>query len=64
MDYTKSIRIQIESLLVDLWVEGRRIGSEAQKEEDNTTLEEKVIDAYERGYNKGFEQGRASASKR
>ena len=58
---TESIKIEIESLLADLWDEGNRIGREEQKEEDEGKLAEQLEDAYEKGFDKGFEQGRASA---
>ena len=59
----KGIRIQIESLLVDLWEEGYTIGQSNQWNEDEALLPDKLEDTYEKGYDKGFEQGRASARK-
>ncbi|MEA1997740.1 MAG: hypothetical protein U9N61_00230 [Euryarchaeota archaeon] len=57
MGDTRSIRMKIESLLVDLWEEGNRIGREDQKEEDETLLAAQLEDTYEKGYDKGYDKG-------
>ena len=56
-DATKSIRIGIESLLVDLWEEGYKIGQNDQWNEDERKLDEERVDAYEKGYDKGYDKG-------
>lgn len=56
-DATKSIRIGIECLLVDLWEEGYKIGQNNQRTEDKRKLEEEKVDAYDKGYDKGYNAG-------
>jgi len=62
-DATKGIKLSIESLLEDLWDEGYKIGQNDQWIEDEKTLDEEKDKACELGYDKGFEDGRASARK-